>query len=111
MRIALLVLVLLLPATAHAYSFTCNDVLLAAQSGDPQTQGAIVGEAYGVADVVGGLFCLVGAPTCNCLSNIVEFHNTDYASAFAQQINSCLANNPNDPAFLSAMRAARQICG
>lgn len=108
-RLALATALLCLPSMASAYSFTCNQVIAAANAGQ-LTQGAVVGYAWGSADVLAGLLCLVGSPKCDCLSNIVDRYNEDFAREFANEILACRNDDGNQPAFGPAMRAAQRVC-
>ncbi len=108
-RAILIAAFLVMPSMAQAYSFTCNQVVAAANAG-LLTQGAVVGYAWGAADVLAGLLCFVNSPRCGCLSNIVAQRNEEFARAFANQIIDCRNRNGNDPAFGPAMRAAQSVC-
>lgn len=108
-RLALALALVTLPVSAHAYSITCNQVIAAAVGSD-LVQGAVVGHAWGSADVLAGLLCVVGSPKCACLSNIVDRHNEAFAREYADEIIRCRNVNGNDPAFVPAMRAAQRVC-
>lgn len=108
-RLVLAAAFLVLPVSAQAYSFTCNQVAAAANASD-LTFGAVVGHAWGSADVLAGLLCIVGSPKCYCLSNIVDLHNEAFARAYADEIIRCRNVDGNAAAFAPAMRAAQAVC-
>jgi hypothetical protein len=109
--IATLAACLVLPSRADAYFLTCSQAVNAILYGNQGQQGVAVGHAAGAVDVLAGLVCLTGGRTCSCLANVIAAQTDAFSNALASQLTSCVAFNPNDPAFGAAMRAARQICG
>lgn len=112
-RICMLVLalVLLVPSFAHSYAYTCDEAAFYAVNGTPQTQGSIVGHAFGVVDFLAGLQCFVGNPQCSCLSNLVTNRAGDFGGEYGRRLAQCVRNGQgDDPVFGVVLNAARVFC-
>jgi hypothetical protein len=104
-RIALTLILLLMPSMASAYSLTCGDARIAVNSGLDFAEGIVVGHLNGAGDVLAGLYCLVGSPRCACLSGLLD--NDNFPRRYGQLLNACPAN---EPAYGPALQAAAQTC-
>lgn len=102
---------LILPSNAHAYTLTCIQSANAIVNGTTTQQALAVGHSAGAIDVLAGLFCLGRLPQCACLSSLISAQSDAYSTAFANELVACVNSRPNDPAFLPAMHAARDVCG
>jgi len=99
------------PRAAEAYSFTCNNIVAAAQSGDDRLLYSAVGYGIGVVDFLAGLQCFVQNPYCTCLANLVSNRPGDFGEAYGQEVTACINRGEgNTPGFGPALRAARQFC-
>ena len=107
-KLILILALMLVPATGHAYFITCGVAVNALVNGSDADQAVVVGHAAGAVDVLAGLICLTGGGTCSCLSSVITNRTQQFADAYADQLLSC---GFNDPAFGAAMRAARSVCG
>lgn len=106
-----LALVLLVPSLAHSYAYTCDEAAFYGVNGSPQTQGAIVGHAFGVVDFLAGLQCFVGNPQCSCLSNLITNRAGDFGGEYGRLLAKCIRDGQGaDPVFGVVMRAARTFC-
>ena len=102
---------LILPSRAHAYTLTCAQAANAIVNGTTTQQAIAVGHSTGAVDVLAGLFCLGRLSQCACLSSVVVSQTDAFSNAFASELATCLNSSPDDPAFLPAMHAARDVCG
>lgn len=107
-KLALALLLVLTPTLSHAYALNCGTAVNAFLNGSDTEQAVVVGHSAGAVDVLAGLICLTGGRTCSCLSNVITARTEQYAEAYAEELLAC---GFSDPAFLPAMRAARQVCG
>lgn len=101
----------LIPRGALAYTLTCSQAADAIVNGTATEQALAVGHSAGAVDVLAGLFCLGGLSQCGCLSSVVVSQTDAFSTAFGNELANCLNTRPDDPAFLPAMHAARDVCG
>lgn len=107
-KLALALLLALTPTLAHGYAITCGAAVNAFLNGSDDDQTVVVGHSAGSVDVLAGLICLTGGRTCTCLSNVITGRTEQFAEAYAEELLACAFS---DPAFIPALRAARQVCG
>lgn len=106
-----LLLVVIAPAPARAYTASCSALYATVLSDDPFQNGISPGYAFGVADFLAGLQCFVGNPQCECLKNVVRNNAQAVGTAFGNEIRACISRGEGDtPAFGAMLRALRPFC-
>lgn len=106
-----LALMISVPSIAYPYAYTCSEAAFYGVNGTPQTQGAIVGHAFGVVDFLAGLQCYVGNPQCSCLANLITNRAGDFGGEYGRLLAQCIRNGEGDsPVFGVVLRAARTFC-
>ncbi len=113
-RVILINLVLaavLLPALdSHAYNRTCGQIRAGLNSPSSGEFNFAAGYPIGVIDELAGLLCYVGNSQCDCLRGLLSRDGASLGSAVARGIFECADRDPNEGAFGSVTRVAREFC-
>jgi len=100
-----------LPASAHGYALSCREAAAAVTSNDRLVQGSVVGYALGSTDLLAGLQCYVGRPSCSCLSNVARNRPEDFGRAVGEELAACInSGQGNSPSFGPVLAAAKRLC-
>ncbi len=100
-------------AQAVQLNLTCENAVLALQSGNDTLEGTVVGVAIGAAGMIGDLLCFIGDRRCNCLRNVTDgdrSENDDFSRELGSILDVCRTSAPGRSLSGIAQEAARDVC-